>query len=89
MGVLHPRGVASSWVLHFHGVASRVYPYFLGTLALRVSLFSPVSSARSLPLRSREISLPPPCLLHYPHILAVSAESSASLKRQAAKSFGQ
>src|SRR5919112_714063 len=39
-GVAPPYGVASSWVLHFHGVASGGYPCFSGTLALRVSLCS-------------------------------------------------
>ena len=39
-GIAPPLGVASSWVLHFHGVASGGYPCFLGTLALRVSLCS-------------------------------------------------
>ena len=39
-GIAPPLGVASSWVLHFHGVASCGYPCFLGTLALRVSVCS-------------------------------------------------
>ena len=45
MGYCTPYGVASSWVLHFHGVASGGYPCFLGTLALGVSLRSLLLSA--------------------------------------------